>query len=105
MKIKPRHTPTPWRTDADTEHMTLIDKKGRLIADCAIYGRGFTSAQNVANAALVKRAVNSHHAMIDALESAKRLMDSLEMAGQLAMSPNIPSKIEAALRLARGDFH
>jgi len=60
------HTKLPWLavSEYEGEPATFIDVGGRAIADCA-HGYG---SEDVANAAFIVRAVNSHEALVKALE-------------------------------------
>ena len=60
------HTPAPWKAEREFEDdtPTFIHKDGRAIADCAMgYG-----VEDDANAAFIVKAVNSHEALVTALE-------------------------------------
>lgn len=50
--------PQPWRTDADVGHESLLDARGHMVADCAIFGRSrhITPERNRANAAFIAAA-------------------------------------------------
>ena len=67
------HTPTPWAADGDE----LRDATGQHIAH-AIGKDGATWAEQVANAALIVRAVNAHADLIAALLEMASMSESCE---------------------------
>ncbi len=79
-----KHTPTPWRTDEDFDHLSVAGADGAQIADCCILGFKVkrNDAINRANAAFIVRAVNAHDDLVDALEVAKQFVEQeAEMRG------------------------
>lgn len=61
---KPEHTPTPWKTDPDVEHESVIGPDGNLVADCAIFfAKKNRQKKNQANAEFIVAAVNAHDAL------------------------------------------
>lgn len=54
-----KHTPGPWRTDAEVEHQGVLGPDGYMVADCAIFSmhKGApTSERCTANARLIASA-------------------------------------------------
>lgn len=67
-ETKPQHTPTPWRLLAGTESIAVwSDKTGRYIMIPSPQTRDHD--EQIANAAFIVRAVNSHDAMLAALKN------------------------------------
>ena len=92
MTTKPTHTPTPWNTAgfeiwAGSKRITMgqgsFDEKDRSVRR--------------ANVRFIIRAVNSHDAMVEALESALTEIDKLPGRDGLGL------KLASALKLAKGE--
>lgn len=83
------HSPTPWVLGFDY-HRTLIRtgdaSTGRRVATTFITGDA-SAKVNVANAAFIVRAVNSHDALVEALEAALAWIDAVPTDAQLPSMP------------------
>lgn len=49
----------PWRTDPECGHESILDRHGKLVADCAIFGPGTSQEQNQRRAARIVELVNA----------------------------------------------
>lgn len=96
MNTEAMHTPTPWtyREDGDANHFAILtgDEKQWVIS--FLHNGEAMPVQQKANAAFIVRAVNSHAALVDALERALPYFVS-------GACPEIQAIMTAALALAR----
>ena len=71
---------TPWmRHDMEAGTIVTVEKPGRIIAICD--GVSFSDVENQAHADLILRAVNSHDALVEALESFLKMYVRLAESG------------------------
>jgi hypothetical protein len=61
-----KSTPRPWQLNAECGNESIIDAREDMIADCAIFFPDMrdSTARNQANAALIVKAANNHHALV-----------------------------------------
>jgi hypothetical protein len=81
------HTPTPWHVFDDkaecpgieAENVTIVvfGDKLTITEDCGVQGE--TAEEARANAAFIVRAVNSHDALVEALEAAQAALNGTEV--------------------------
>lgn len=76
------HTPGPWSTDAELAHESVLDYKGKLVADCCILfpDGGRTPDENYANARLIAAAPDLLAALEEVLSTAGGCAGFYEMA-------------------------
>jgi hypothetical protein len=81
------HTPTPWHRH-DSEQFTVCGQDGLSIASTAVESR--PEIESDANLAFIVRAVNSHAALVEALDSIEATAVNLHCALQSTahMDPN-----------------
>lgn len=104
--IKTEHTPLPWSISRIDLSGTTIVHNRKIITqlDCAEFER-----EDIANAAIIVRAVNSYEAMKDALEWYReqsrlaRLIHSEGDKGRHEIANDGGAKARAALKLAKGE--
>jgi hypothetical protein len=68
----PKYTPTPWRVfinDDGTKLVGIGSGEGQGILDCGFGVWAWDDAEGIANANLVVKAVNSHDALVKALQA------------------------------------
>ena len=73
------HSPVPWRVNVDKFHIAVplvdaVDNDGIIVAELS----GPNHSENVSNAELIVRAVNSHHALVAALRDFLAKWDEVE---------------------------
>ena len=67
------HTPTPWRADAPRKYAgvtwdNIIRSERRNDPVCTVFVAGYMEREAAANAAFIVKAVNSHDALVKALQ-------------------------------------
>lgn len=93
------HTPTPWVIGAYPEQAGYyVRGEGDTIQVCNI---PYYSAQGLANAVIIARAINSHDVLLEACEAAFERLTDNDMIG-LGSYP-LADQILAALKLAKGE--
>lgn len=108
-----KHTPTPWVADdlfMEDETYTRIGttdgtptyyQRSTTIAECYIDAdEGLPDLRAEANAAFIVLAVNSHEALVAALELAR---DTLYEHGDARYTAPVVERIEAALKSVKGE--
>ena len=101
---KQEHTALPWDAIKHSDEAITIGRKGAFLAVAKIVTAGLPIEAAEANAALIVRAVNSHHAMLEALEA---LTTACEIADNKEDRPDdiggeLLTKARAAIQLGRG---
>ena len=94
---KQQHTPTPWRKH-DMEADSIVGPDRKAIA--LVMGRSRTDQEDDANLDFILTAVNSHQALVDALEGLKKDVSRSKPAMD-AVSDNTMDLVRAALSSAR----
>lgn len=93
------HTPTPWTINephaARSNNAQILDLDGYIVVECSGYA-SHTGVNAKHNAAFIVRAVNSHEALVKALEA-------MTLDYKLDGFPEITRAAQAALRLAKGE--
>ena len=92
--MKAQHTPTPWNLNG--RHIDA-EKGNKLIVSL----RSEHDAENLANAAFIVRACNSHDALVEALENAKA-----EIISEIDTNTStniLLNEIDAVLAAAKGE--
>ena len=92
-----KHTPTPWQTTGDG--LIWRGKPDENIAQ--VLARPYDGELNSANAAFIVRAVNSHQALVAALERMLGAYEADKEAGFSFGNDNAADQARAALRLAK----
>lgn len=96
-----QHSPLPWSTRKDSVSDYLFDNEGNYLGHTGSMKN--TSEQNTQNAQFIVTAVNSHAALVEALDNARKAM---EMARQCGQFPDFCleaiADARAALSLAKG---
>lgn len=89
------HTATPWKiyTALVGDNAPVIGADGKAICGMNSAEYLIPAEEKIANAAFIVRAVNSHDALVGALEEAKQFMPTYARV----------AKIEAVLAAAKGD--
>lgn len=67
------HSKLPWRYDEDEDGKDIVAFDGRMVADI-----NPSRGHGVANAALIVRAVNSHDALVAAMEEAISRLETVQ---------------------------
>ena len=105
MTKKQKHTALPWRVEhAELEgHYEIVSVDDDIIAE-VFYDKDGLDGVAPHDAALIVRAVNSHHAMLEALEA---LTTACEIADNKEDLPDdiggeLLTKARAAIQLGRG---
>lgn len=95
-------TPRPWRMENTAYESADIwgadDKRVGYVSSLYYSGKHDVAR---ANAELIVRAVNSHDALVEALEEMYAAWDGYEMLA--ALDFNIQDKVKAALEAAKGE--
>src|SRR3990172_6515084 len=97
MSDKTKHAPTMWV--ARGEHVSRIGSDRTI---CMVTGDGTTTEEDIANAALIVRAVNSFEAMREALNHVIAMSDDAYLVGHPEWDA-IVNDARAALRAAEND--
>lgn len=87
-----KHTPTPWSANRFAE----VTAHGGVI--CETIGSDYTQPQDDANAAFIVLAVNSHQALVEALQSCVKILPRYTGCGEF---PSQDEECEAVLEEAR----
>lgn len=82
-----KHSPAPWRTSPRFGHQIVFDRRGKMVADCAILGRGITQEMVEANARICSAAP-------DMLAVLKRIRH------EEVLEPEVEREIDAVLAKA-----
>jgi hypothetical protein len=98
------HTPTPWKLDTSIRGLAEItDQTGATIAviESDTYRMG-DAAENLANAEMIVRAVNSHAALLAALEETLLCLKAWsDGRGPHDATTDVVNRAEAALAQAK----
>lgn len=88
-----KHTPLPWHVPQDDDAFVMAgSSRERFVACCQ--SRHRPEEEDAANAALIVRAVNSHHALLALLEEAlPELQASVLYSDELPGSPHLRLKL------------
>lgn len=111
-----QHTPTPWKLEHEASDAFNIygnDPFG-LVALARVSKEGFDPVTAATNAQLIVRAVNSHQALVGALQALVQWMDASGLSHSKPVGVGTPletkpfefdvvTKARAALALAKGE--
>lgn len=96
--MKTKHTPTPFRLDAETK-MIVLDSSGVVVVHCAGIVDGFENAKRLA--AFIVRACNSHEALKEALKALEQF-ESTPDKDAVLISYKAIERARKALKQAEG---
>lgn len=113
--METKHSKTPWnvviipptsKLRQDTGATMVRTNSGTMAIDCM--RSGFTFDESAANAAHIVRCVNSHDALVAALELARDYINDESIAHAVTNHPKRPTRtllmeLNDALKLARGE--
>lgn len=107
VNVEPQHTPTPWQLKnlegSDLPFIVSTTQSSYAVADTGL--GSVSSAEAWANAAFIVRAVNSHEALVEALQDVLDLAEDLDGDTQnltVTMSIESWSRIEDLIAQAKG---
>lgn len=97
-----KHTPGKWEVIHGTYPYIVATSKHKTTAICAIAG-GISAEEATANALHIARCVNSHDALIDALEMIRDADDDCARDGLPTIPAPARAKIDAAIAAAESN--
>lgn len=92
-----KHTPTPWHIS--DEHR-IVDEQGGLVADVK-YAKA-TTAEAMADAEFISRAVNSHEALLEAAKKVVKEYSALPINGPETVIIKSIDDLQEAIAQAEG---
>ena len=100
-----KHTPTPWRIGRNGTDYCVFAGEDGLVADCDTSDDACGNKTDIANAAFIVRACNSHQALVDALKDLRgRFLLVCENAGHSSKHALAAmAQADTALKLAEPD--
>ena len=94
-----KHTPLPWRVGRNSTDYCVFHGDEKFVADCDTSDDMEGTDEDIANAAIIVRAVNSHAALVDAVKTLSLVLKAACSDSRGAVADAL-EKADAALSLA-----